>query len=46
MAHPGGIAAGVRSLHQAWEAAAGGIPLAEYAKSHAELGAALARFTA
>ncbi|MGP8245550.1 MAG: ribulose-bisphosphate carboxylase large subunit family protein [Bryobacteraceae bacterium] len=46
MAHPGGIAAGVRSLHQAWEAASAGIPLAEYAKSHAELGAALARFTA
>jgi ribulose-bisphosphate carboxylase large chain len=46
MAHPDGVAAGVRSLHQAWEAAAGGVPLAEYAKSHPELGAALARFAA
>ncbi len=44
MGHPGGIAAGVRSLHQGWEAAVGGIPLAAYAHSHRELGEALAAF--
>ena len=44
MAHPAGIAAGVRSLHQAWTAAVDGIPLAEYAASHTELAAALAKF--
>ena len=37
LAHPAGPAAGVRSLRQSWEAAAAGIPLAEYAKSHKEL---------
>ena len=46
LAHPGGPAAGVRSLHQAWEAAAAGIALAEYAKTHAELRAALETFAA
>ena len=44
MAHPTGIAAGVRSLHQAWQAAVEGIPLEEYAANHAELRAALDRF--
>jgi ribulose-bisphosphate carboxylase large chain len=44
MAHPGGIAAGVRSLHQAWQAAVEGIPLEAYATTHAELRAALDRF--
>jgi len=44
MAHPGGIAAGVRSLRQAWLAAVEGIPLSEYAESHTELAAALAKF--
>jgi ribulose-bisphosphate carboxylase large chain len=44
MAHPGGIAAGVRSLQQAWQAAVGGIPLEEYAVTHGELRAALDRF--
>jgi ribulose-bisphosphate carboxylase large chain len=44
MAHPGGIAAGVRSLHQAWQAAVEGIPLEEFAASHAELRQALDRF--
>jgi len=44
MAHPAGIAAGVRSLHQAWEAAVEGIPLEEYAATHEELRAALDRF--
>jgi ribulose-bisphosphate carboxylase large chain len=46
LAHPGGSAAGVRSLHQAWEAAVAGIPLAEYAECHAELRAALEAFAA
>ncbi|MDE2049831.1 MAG: ribulose-bisphosphate carboxylase large subunit family protein [Gammaproteobacteria bacterium] len=44
MGHPGGIAAGVRSLHQAWEAAVRGTPLAEYARTHRELAEALAAF--
>ena len=44
MAHPAGPAAGVRSLHQAWEAAAAGVPLADYARRHAELAAALEKF--
>ena len=46
LAHPGGAAAGVRSLHQAWEAAAAGIELSEYAANHAELRAALEAFSA
>lgn len=44
LAHPDGPAAGVRSLHQAWEAAAKNIPLAEFAARHAELRAALEAF--
>jgi ribulose-bisphosphate carboxylase large chain len=44
LAHPGGPAAGVRSLHQAWEAAATGVSLAEYAGTHSELRAALEAF--
>lgn len=44
LAHPAGPAAGVRSLHRAWEAAAADIPLAEYANSHAELRASLEAF--
>ena len=44
MAHPGGTAAGVRSLHQAWEAAVSGVPLETYAATHAELRQALDRF--
>ena len=44
MAHPGGIAAGVRALHQAWEAAVAGIPLEHHGSTHPELGAALERF--
>jgi ribulose-bisphosphate carboxylase large chain len=46
LAHPGGPAAGVRSLHQAWEAAAAGIPMAEHARNHAELREALEAFAA
>jgi ribulose-bisphosphate carboxylase large chain len=44
MAHPGGIAAGVASIRQAWEAALGGIPLDDYAREHVELRQALERF--
>jgi ribulose-bisphosphate carboxylase large chain len=46
MAHPGGIAAGVRAVRQAWEAAMSGIGLAEYAKSHTELRQAMEAFAA
>jgi len=46
LAHPAGPAAGVRSLHQAWEAAILGVPLADYATKHAELKAALEKFVA
>jgi ribulose-bisphosphate carboxylase large chain len=44
LAHPAGPAVGVRSLHQAWEAAAAGVPLAEFAKNHEELRSALETF--
>jgi ribulose-bisphosphate carboxylase large chain len=44
LAHPLGPAAGVRALQQAWEAAVGGIPLAEHATNHPELQATLAKF--
>jgi ribulose-bisphosphate carboxylase large chain len=37
MAHPGGPAAGLRAVQQAWEAAAQGVPLDDYAKTHEEL---------
>ena len=46
LAHPAGPAAGVRSLHQAWQAAAAGITLAEYALEHVELREALEAFAA
>jgi 3-oxoisoapionate-4-phosphate transcarboxylase/hydrolase len=44
LAHPAGPAAGVRSLRQAWEAAACGVSLVEYANTHAELRAAMEAF--
>ena len=44
MAHPGGIAAGVASIRQAWEAALAGIPLDEHAREHVELRQALEHF--
>ena len=37
VAHPGGPAAGVRAVTQAWEAAVQGIALDEYARGHPEL---------
>lgn len=42
--HPGGPAAGVRSLLQAWDASVQGIPLDEYARDHLELQQALDKF--
>jgi ribulose-bisphosphate carboxylase large chain len=44
MAHPNGPAAGVASLRQAWEAAVKGVPLDEYARTHPELAASVAKF--
>jgi ribulose-bisphosphate carboxylase large chain len=46
LAHPAGPAAGVRSLHQAWQAAATGVSLAHYAQAHDELRLALEAFAA
>lgn len=42
--HPDGPAAGVASIRAAWDAAAAGIPVADHARSHPALAAALARF--
>jgi len=44
MAHPGGPAAGLRALQQAWEAALKAVPLLEYAKSHPELQQTIDKF--
>ncbi|QKV52750.1 ribulose-bisphosphate carboxylase large subunit family protein [Comamonas antarctica] len=44
LAHPGGPAAGVASIRQAWAAAREGAALADYARSAPELAAALAFF--
>ena len=44
LAHPGGPAAGLRALQQAWEAALKGVPLLEYAKSHPELQQTIDKF--
>jgi ribulose-bisphosphate carboxylase large chain len=44
MAHPGGAAAGVASIRQAWEAALAGVPLDEYARDRVELRRALEHF--
>jgi ribulose-bisphosphate carboxylase large chain len=44
MAHPGGPAAGLRGIQQAWEAAVKGIPLEEYAQSHPELRQTIEKF--
>jgi ribulose-bisphosphate carboxylase large chain len=39
--HPGGVAAGVTAMRQAWDAAVAGLALTEYAKTHRELREAL-----
>lgn len=44
MAHPGGPAAGVRALQQAWEAAVAGVPVEQAANDAPELKAALGAF--
>jgi ribulose-bisphosphate carboxylase large chain len=44
MAHPGGVAAGVTALRQAWEAAVAGVPVEEFARSCPELRQALNKF--
>lgn len=42
--HPMGMAAGVKAMRQAWDSAAADIELADYAKDHPELAAALAKW--
>ncbi|WP_136066495.1 ribulose-bisphosphate carboxylase large subunit family protein [Modicisalibacter radicis] len=44
MAHPGGIASGVKSLRQAWDAAVQGVTLEAHATEHRELAQALEAF--
>ncbi|KAA0692598.1 ribulose 1,5-bisphosphate carboxylase [Neorhizobium sp. P12A] len=44
VSHPGGPAAGVHAVQQAWEAAVRDIPLDIYAKDHPELAASIAKF--
>ncbi|MFD1507045.1 ribulose 1,5-bisphosphate carboxylase [Georgenia yuyongxinii] len=44
LAHPDGVAAGVASIRQAWDAALGGVDLDEHASTHPELATALATF--
>jgi len=46
LAHPGGIAAGVRSMQQGWEAAVQGRSLEQYARLHPELEQAIKTFGA
>lgn len=42
--HPDGPAAGVRAVRQAWDAAAEGVSLEEFARDHPELAASLRKF--
>ena len=44
IAHPGGTAAGVRSMQQGWEAALKGVPLDKSAGMHEELRQAIEKF--
>ncbi|MCW5969099.1 MAG: ribulose-bisphosphate carboxylase large subunit family protein [Blastocatellales bacterium] len=44
VAHPDGVAAGVLSVRQAWEAALAGVMLEDYAATHRELQRALEKF--
>jgi ribulose-bisphosphate carboxylase large chain len=44
MAHPSGPAAGVAAIRQCWEAAVNGIPLQQFARTHAELRQQLQKF--
>jgi ribulose-bisphosphate carboxylase large chain len=44
VSHPGGPAAGVVAVQQAWQAAVDGIPLDEFAKGHVELRQSIEKF--
>ncbi len=44
MAHPDGVAGGVKALRQAWEAAVEGVSLAKAAKKHPELRHSIEKF--
>jgi len=44
LAHPGGAAAGVTAIRQAWEAAVAGTTLDEYARTHVELRQQIEKF--
>lgn len=44
VSHPSGVAAGVASMREAWEAATAGLPLADYAVGRPALRAALDKF--
>lgn len=44
--HPMGMAAGVRAIRQAWDAAQADTPLETYAKDHPELAASLSKWGA
>ena len=44
MAHPDGVAGGVKALRQAWEAAVEGVPLSRAAKNHPELRHSIQKF--
>ncbi|MET0747932.1 MAG: 3-oxo-isoapionate-4-phosphate decarboxylase OiaX [Rhizobium sp.] len=44
VSHPGGPAAGVRAVQQAWQASVADIPLESYAETHPELAASLKKF--
>ncbi|MBX9458707.1 MAG: ribulose-bisphosphate carboxylase large subunit family protein [Rhizobium sp.] len=45
VSHPGGPGAGVKAVKQAWEAAAAGIALEDYAKDHVELRQSIEKFS-
>ncbi|MDR9759776.1 3-oxo-isoapionate-4-phosphate decarboxylase OiaX [Rhizobium redzepovicii] len=45
VSHPGGPAAGVRAVQQAWQAAVADIPLEVYARDYPELAASIAKFS-
>jgi ribulose-bisphosphate carboxylase large chain len=44
LAHPSGIASGVRSMQLGWEAAVGGKTLEEYSNRHDEIRQAIKKF--
>ena len=44
--HPDGVAAGVASIREGWEAAVAGVSLEDYARDHPALAAAMVKFGA